>query len=416
MKKAFLILITLLTIPVLHAQEECNKTFEESLIEISSILNEEKAIDLWDRQLNADIIFISPSENKMYITSIHNGKNEQINVKEWNNSIGLANTSTVYDGKKYVTIYYDDFVRMDCQSRAQLLIHEIFHYHQEELGFPMVSSNNMHLDTPIGRALLHIEFNALLKALKAEAEALSDAIYIRKYRQNLFPSNNEDLFELNEGLAEYTGIELGIKNRLSTILKALTYNINRGYTNTFAYCSGAAYGYLLNSLYPEWQRDCDLKKGIPYLFNKIERLDININELNEEYTQSLLRKYKYEDYLKEESNLYENPLEFNYLLETDTPKVLLSNDGINILFDPNDRIISLGDKAVLLRNITLRAKWGEVKVKSGIIRMNDWSAFLLLPPTEVNDTEIKGKDYIINLNPDWQIIKKDNTWQIEQKK
>jgi phage tail protein X len=59
-----------------------------------------------------------------------------------------------------------------------------------------------------------MEWRALERALRqtgpARSAAIADALLFRTYRRTLFPDSakNENALELNEGLAEYTGVRL----------------------------------------------------------------------------------------------------------------------------------------------------------------------------------------------------------------
>src|SRR5699024_6761572 len=106
-------------------------------------------------------------------------------------------------------------------ERRVVLMHESYHRIQPELGLaPKGSAGaNGHLDTRRGRIWLRGELNALRAALtnhgKKRRQALRDALTIRVYRQSLWPDagKRERALELNEGLAQSTGIDAGLRTR-----------------------------------------------------------------------------------------------------------------------------------------------------------------------------------------------------------
>jgi hypothetical protein len=253
---------------------------------------------------------------------------------------------------------------------------------------------------------------ALQQALDGDLQGLHDALYIRAYRQRLYPQNNEDLYELNEGLAEYTGAKLTKDNFHQYVKSRLNYDINTGYANSFGYATGAAYATILDGLYPQWKSDRDLGKGMIFLITKsnpqyavtVDNLDLN----------KLLDKYNHGKILideKEAVKSFGDIAAFEKLLEPETSKLNITNNGVNFSYNPNDRVIALNN-AVLLRNITIMGEWGQIIVNSGIVRPNDWSAFYLLPPKEITANVVRGEDYTMNLNKGWKVIKVGENYKI----
>jgi hypothetical protein len=98
-----------------------------------------------------------------------------------------------------------------------LIAHELFHRMQGQLYLPkMRGGNNLHLDMLDGRYYLRLEWRALGSALKANTDvnrrkAAFDALVFRGARYQIFPdaAEQEQALELNEGLAEYTGVRAG---------------------------------------------------------------------------------------------------------------------------------------------------------------------------------------------------------------
>ena len=417
MKKVSILTVLFLQI-VIHIcygqLSPCEKTMEESLQQIADVLNKQEARDLWDASLNAPIIIINHIENKMYFTAIENGKVQPIKEEPWNSKTPLANSIFEYEGKKYVIVIHAALMFSPCEERVNILAHEIFHLHQNDLGIHNEMSTNVHMDEIEGRALLQIEMKALQQALNGDLQSLHDALYIRAYRQRLYPQNNEDAYELNEGLAEYTGVKLSKENLHQHIKSRLDYNINTGYTNAFGYATGAAYAVILDELYPQWKQDKDLDKGMVFLIKKsYPQYAVTNDDL---YLKKLLDKYNYEKLLIDEKEMiksFGDIVSFEKLLDTKTPKLRIINNGINFSYNPTDRVTALSD-AVLLRNITLMGEWGQLIVKSGIVRLNNWTEFYLLPPNEIIENTILGDDYEIKLNKGWKVVELYGNYQIER--
>ncbi len=413
MKKICLIITALMMAYSVVAQDlPCKKTMEESLQQIAEVLNRPESKQLWNITLNAPILLIDHFKNKMYVTAIDSGRIQPIKEEVWDNKVPLANSFFIYEGKGYVTIIHAALMNTSCEGRINLLSHEIFHLHQNDLGIKNTISVNYHMDEAQGRALLQIEMKALQQALEHDTVSLHEALYIRAYRQSLYPNNNEDLYELNEGLAEYTGVKLSTTNISEYVKNRLNYNIKRGYTNAFGYFTGSAYATLLDELYPKWKEDKDLSRGMIYLLKKAKpEYMVTIDKTK---LKRILDKYDYDQLLSKEEDeersfgditLYEN------LLKPETSKICITNNSINFTYNPHDRVIALST-ALLLRTMTLTAEWGQVNAKSGIVRLNDWTAFYLLPPKEISSNLIKGDDYEIKLNSGWKIIEKNKIYKI----
>ncbi|MDR1356961.1 MAG: hypothetical protein LBJ58_04750 [Tannerellaceae bacterium] len=407
-------LILQLPAHAVYGQQPCDKTPEESLQQAAVILNEQKSKDLWNVTLNAPLIIIDHIENKMYFTAIEDGEVQPFREEEWNNKVTLANSFSEYEGKRYVTIIHAALANATCEQRINILAHEIFHLHQNSLGIENTMSANYHIDEVEGRALLQIEMKALQQALDGNLSGLFDALCVRAYRQSLYPDNNEDLYELNEGLAEYTGAKLSGANMKEYAKARLTYDIKRGYANAFAYFTGSSYACILDQLYPTWRYDKDLSKGMTYLIKKV-RPEYAV-AIDDAHLRKLLGGYDYDGILsgeREELKSFGNIAAFEDLIKPGTAKLRIINRGnFNLSYNPNDRIITLSDGATLLRNITIMAELGEIKVTSGIVRPNDWSTLYLLPPQKIEGNLIKGDDYEIRLNQGWRMIEKDGLHEI----
>lgn len=106
--------------------------------------------------------------------------------------------------------------------------------------------DNDHLDKRDGRQYLRLELEALLQALKSNNSDetkthLTNALIFRKYRYFLFPNAvlSENIVELNEGLAAYTGITMSRKDESEADLQMERYLSefykSPTFVSTFAY-------------------------------------------------------------------------------------------------------------------------------------------------------------------------------------
>src|SRR5690606_25235323 len=88
-----------------------------------------------------------------------------------------------------------------------------FHVAQESLGISGSSRSLPYLSSIEGKYLIHVELEELKQALKSQdfserKNHVKNALSIKAYKYKLFPKAEkmEKQAELNEGLAEYTGL------------------------------------------------------------------------------------------------------------------------------------------------------------------------------------------------------------------
>lgn len=172
-----------------------------------------------------------------------------------------ANTAVDWSGRRWTMLLWPlPSYRYD---RRRLLAHEFFHRIQPQIGIPMRDPPNAHLATTDGRIWLRLEWRALAEALIRQGDerrkALADALAFRKRRHTLFPeaAAEERALELNEGLAEYTGLRLsGLPDRVLADRAAVALEARErqaSLTRSFAYASGPAYGILLDDRSEGWR-------------------------------------------------------------------------------------------------------------------------------------------------------------------
>lgn len=176
--------------------------------------------------------------------------------------VACANTATDWGGRTWTMLLWP--LPEDRYDRGRLLCHELFHQSQADLGLPMSNPENAHLDEATGRTWLRLEWRALAEALlrrdEDRARAARGALLFRAVRRSLLPAagEHERLLEMNEGLAEYTGLvlsglpEWALPDRAAARLARD--ETGDHFQRSFAYASGPAYGLLLDALAPGWRR------------------------------------------------------------------------------------------------------------------------------------------------------------------
>jgi len=181
-------------------------------------------------------------------------------------AFGYANAAIDWGGRRWTTVMWQQLNAAEAlgYGSGSLLMHELFHRIQVPLGLVFPDSHNDHLDTIEGRYWMQLEFRALERALQdsgaPRAGALRDALAFRAARHAAFPlaAESERVAEINEGLAEYTGIAAAVPSpnaRATAAIRRLESVLEqRTFVRPFGYGSGAAYGVLLESWRPHWPR------------------------------------------------------------------------------------------------------------------------------------------------------------------
>jgi len=79
------------------------------------------------------------------------------------------NAAMDWGGTRWTTISWPFLAAMQ-EGRGQLMIHELFHRIQPQLGLLIPDMPNDHLDTPDGRYWMQLEWKALRRALGSSGE------------------------------------------------------------------------------------------------------------------------------------------------------------------------------------------------------------------------------------------------------
>ena len=176
------------------------------------------------------------------------------------NEVQLANTSLKWAGRTWAMVLTP--LPADSVERGILLMHEVWHSTQSQLGIPVATPDNPHLATASGRTWMRVEGRALDAALASsgteQRRAIADAIAARQLRRAAAPGSDltERQLELTEGLAEYTGIVVVVvpaeraqvgRDRLARL------EAEGSLVRSFPYATGAAWALLLDMINPGWR-------------------------------------------------------------------------------------------------------------------------------------------------------------------
>jgi len=330
--------------------------------------------------------------------------------------ISPANTAIDWAGVHWTMVMWpvSDFR----QPRERLLLHECFHRIQEKLGLPARDAVNAHLDTLNGRIWIQMEWRALERALRqtgaGRQAAIGDALLFRTYRRSLFPdsANNENALELNEGLAEYTGVKLSSTDLQETAVRA---NLvlrqarnNPTFARSFAYISGPAYGALLDLSGRPWRVTAKSSSDLGLLLQQRYGIRINVSEAA---ARAALSSYEGEEIVRIETQQEQRRKQQIAEARTkflEKPVLILSlTADVNYSYDPNN-VIGIDASNTVYPTLRLVDAWGVLTVDNGAWLERDASGHLMrarVPaPTDLAARPLKGEGWSLELANGWEVI------------
>ena len=303
-------------------------------------------------------------------------------------------------------------------SRARLMLHECYHRIQDSLGLPPSDITNDHLDSENGRVWMRLEMRALAEALQtsgaARRQAEQDALLFRARRRSLCglpAAENERRLEMNEGLAEYTGLELSGFGKASLPSRAAMGLENMQSSDTFArsfaYATGPAFGMLLDEIKPNWRRGLRQTDSLSALLAgalklpavdpaaALARMDAYDGAFvaATEHTSAEARAVKVAAYRRK---------------FVDGPVLTLPlGSAMNYTYDPND-VESLPGVGQVIGSGKASDDWGTLEVTDGgylLLRSNGPATGIAVSaPTQPTGPEAKGSGWVLHLNPGWAIV------------
>lgn len=325
----------------------------------------------------------------------------------------IANTAVDWSGTRWTQLLWP--LPQDASRRSTLLAHEMFHRLQPAL--PIIApteGGNEHLDTLEGRYWLQLEWRALADALAAtdavaQHTAMMDALAFRAERHRQFPAaaQEEAALELNEGLAEYTGVFVGNPTR-STRTQAALHDLRAhvadlSFVRSFAYATGPAYGLLLDQAAPGWRNDLahparDLGTHLAEVTGTpMQRNATALRAAAARYGGQALREA---ETLRERQRLAQ--LEHNHARFVTGPVVRLDLRSMRIQFNPNT-MQPLPGRGTVYPTMRLTDTWGSLDVTDGALMQSDWKAVFVQAPATA-DPPLQGPGWSLSLKPGWLLV------------
>ena len=379
---------------------------------------EKQGFDLWNRDMYGPILLVNPSTRQVYSNFPDGGgalnRDGDVYTGHLPQDINIANTKVHWNGREWAMVMLP--LPDNKQDRINLLAHELFHVAQPELGFRGYSPDNNQLDEKDGRIYLRLELEALRQALEATSASdmkrhVADALTFREYRYQLYPGarTSENLLELNEGMAEYTGAMIAGRDR-NEALYHFEKSINDfvrfpTYVRSFAYVTTPTYGYLLSTIDKYWNKDIsggtDLTDYFIHAFGASVPTDLKAAVAQME------DRYDGEAIIAEETarEAARRRLLLHYTSDfVEKPHLILKFESMKISFDPRN-LVPLGNNGTVYPTIRVTDNWGILNVENGALMSPKWDMIIVSMPTKIDGGNISGDGWTLTLDSRYTLVR-----------
>ena len=322
---------------------------------------------------------------------------------------GLVNAPVQWGGVTWISYAWQDLVNATPQMRNEIMLHEMFHGVQPQLGLGVGNLENEHLDAVDGRYWLQLEWRALARALRASGAqrnaAVRDALAFRQARRRIYPAGaeNERALEINEGTASYAGTVLAASSRAeatAVALDALT-SVASGesYVRTFAYASGPAYGVLLDDASPGWQRALRSSDDIGVLLMNALAVQpaTDAGGAASQYDGVELRAAEQKREQLRQDRI--NELRHRFV---DGP-VLVVPGGSSGSSDSRGAIVIPGSGTVYFHTYRAWGDWGRLEAEKGVLLASDGRTRRVPAPVRRDDITFSGDGWTFKAAPGWTV-------------
>ncbi|RAJ82268.1 hypothetical protein CLV59_104493 [Chitinophaga dinghuensis] len=377
---------------------------------------------VWHLPLYGPMLLVDPQTRHVFANEADGGGHltpagEGVYTGTLPGDVIIANTAITWQGKSWSVIIWP--LPTDKEDRLCLMVHESFHRIQDSLGLPAHSPSADHLATMEGRIYFLLELQALKAALNKPVDQrktdLQNAMVFREKRKQLFPNTfaNERILEMNEGLAEYTGVILGrstanIPGYLSNIIDSTAGRST--IIRSFVYVSGPIYGYLLYQRQRDWTEKVDSLSDFPALIAKYYQLSVP-KLPTETQLVSIANRYNgtaitAAEKVKETARLEKVKVYVERFTQQRTLKLKLMKP--NVGFNPSN-MFDLGAHGTVYPTAEVKDKWGKLTVASNGMLMKDWKVITLSAEgLTTQDNVIQGSGWKIVLEDHWKLLKEDD--------
>jgi len=376
---------------------------------------------LWGRPLDGPMLFVDRATrfvaaNARDSAGVLDPAGEGLFTGVLPAEINVANTSIDWGGRVWSTVVWPP--PADETRRKLLMMHERFHAVQRSMDLELAMRDNHHLDAADGRTWMRLEWRALAAALESgeepgESKAVRDALIFRAYRRALAPkaANEERDLELNEGLAEYTGVRLcgadDATQREIAVSSLRMYDRMDNFVRSFAYASGPGWGLLLDESMPDWRKRIRAGVDLGELLRRAIRFRLP-DDLAAE-AESRAERYGGDDVIAAETAREEARRErlagYRERFVTGPVLIIRFDGATRFSFDPYD-IHALDGLGTVYGSMRITGPWGVCESAGSVLVVEEPSGrkqFRLPAPGDPGTTPIEGDGWTLTLEPGWRL-------------
>jgi hypothetical protein len=375
--------------------------------------------ELWGVSLYGPMMFVDRS-TRMLVANQSDAegrfvKKGEVFIGRLPDEENIANTATDWAGVKWTMIIFP--LPTDELDRARLMLHELFHRVQDDLGFPLANPANNHLDSFAGRLWLQLEWRALQRALTRQGaerrKAIEDALVFRAHRREVFPqaARTENDLELNEGLAEYTGVKL----RGTTDAESVNFFVKHlqafesrpTFVRSFAYASGPAYGLLLDKANPNWRKSIKQEHDFGTILAKALAIKrpAGLKQKAEQSAKSYEGDTLFALEAERENNRKKRVAAYRArFVEGAVLTIPLTNE-VQYGFNPNNLEV-LDEANTVFPNVRVSDAWGILTVANGAILTRKDGRIVkvtVTAPTNLQAKPLQGDGWTLELKAGWKV-------------
>lgn len=346
------------------------------------------------------------NENKIYLTELDSNLKTNSPIQTWKDTTWI--------------ILHLPF-KGNTKEAIAFIAHEAFHLVQESLGISGSSRSLPYLSSIEGRYLMHIELEELKQALKSHnfserKNHVKNALSIRAYKYQLFSKAEkmEKQAELNEGLAEYTGLlyaNYSEKELLEHYDSSLHKLEKRNNEVAYPYLSGSLYALLNDKVSNDW-KELVPEKSLSEISRAVFAIDslIGIRYIKDPFLNDRLDFTKFETAQK--NNKIQDSLK-SYFAKA---KLYLDLPNASIVFKSNI-VVSVKGLGTVYNNVIIENDWGKLIVEKegrALISTERNKIILNAESLEIKDNLIKGEKWRLNIQDDWEVLQEGRNIKIEK--
>ncbi len=376
--------------------------------------------ELWGQELYGPILFIDP-QTRAVVANQADGEGklaprDGVYEGKLPPQIVPANTAIRWAGVDWTMVLWPppEFR----QARVRLLMHECFHRIAPRIGLSGADASPSHLDTRQGRIWLEMEWRALEQAMwlevPARRQAIANALSFRLFRRSLFPgaAAQENTLEMNEGLAEYTGVKLSTSSPREFAMVedgALRAAPSRhpNFVRSFAYVSGPAYGLLLDAAGAPWRRRLTPQSDLGALLARAYGIELpGASEAEavrraESYDGKEVIALETQRDRDRQARLAEARKRF-----IAGPVLVLPVDAqFAYGFDPN-HVVSVDESSTVYEGGQVSDVWGILRASGGFLIVRGANRVLRVQvpaPVDAKERPLKGAGWTLELTSGWSL-------------